>query len=312
MSKTLLASAIGLVLSANALANSYQIEASASYLNIDTNDSSANVDGAFASGTYYFSPVSTDNHPLQEAAFLSKNGSISLVDAYFKSTGGDTYQFGAQKTKYTYTDKSNTLIVSADGYLFDGLVYLGAAASHNEDKYTSTEVTTSTNPASSTKSSDSEKDSGDSWHANLGVSPMKGLLIWSGFEKDVDVAHSWNLNAKYVMEFDGKALNIQGGIGENSLAILDTSIVYPSNLRGIFAGDNESDINSAYVMGDYYFDKTFSLGVGANYIDSNDDDLNNSYMIRGQKFFSESFGLQFQYTKNSDFDTYSLGATVRF
>ncbi len=314
MYKTLLASALSLALSAHAMARDYQFEGTASYLNLEGNgDFNAKVDSSFVSGTYYFSPVKTDNHPLAEAAFLGKNSSTSLVYAYLESKGENFYQFDESDiTKFTYANKSQNLIFSADGYIFDGLIYISGTASHSEDKFTSTQENTYTNPTFTTKTTVKEKDSEDSWHANLGIAPAKGLLIWSGFEKDVDITQSWNLNAKYLVELSGKALSIQGGIGENSLAFLDAASIYPANLLNNFAGDDESDLNSAYVLGDYYFDNTFSLGLGATYIDSKHDDEDNSYIIRSRKFFTDSFSVLLQYNQSSDYYSFSIGASLRF
>lgn len=313
MYKTLLASAIGLVLSATTMANSYQFEGSASYLNSKYSDGvDAEADGLFATGTYYFSPVTTDKHPLREAAFLAKGGSASLIYAHLKTEANGFFDFSSHDAKVTVTGKNTALIFSADGYLFDGLIYVGGAATHSKSKHTSIQEDIYTNPSFSTKTTDKEEETSDIWRVNLGIAPTTGLLIWSGFEKDVDITDSWNLNAKYLIEFNSKALSLQGGIGESSLAILDTASVYPINTLGNFTGEDESGVNSAYILGDYYFDNTFSLGLGATYVDSNNDDEDNTYLIRGQKFFTDSFSVLVQYNQSSDYDSFSIGASLRF
>lgn len=316
MYKTLLASAIGLVLSATTMANSYQLEGTASYISTKYDDEDGEEDDSLlAGGTYYFSPVKTDNHPLREAAFLGKNSSASLTYISTKSTDDDSYTFGGYRYTTSDTGKISAILFGAETYLFNGLIYLGGSASHTELKNTYTvEWLNTNNPSTNGKNSVTNEESADQWRLNAGISPTHGLLIWSEFAKSVHVNHSWNLNAKYVQEFNGSALSLQGGIAQNAFAFLETGSVYPTNLKFNFSGyDNEGfDLTSAYAIADYYFDSTFSLGLGGNYYDAKDADLDSSYMIRGQKFFTDSFSVMAQYTINEEDDTYSIGASLRF
>jgi hypothetical protein len=314
MYKTLLASAIGLVLSANTMADSYQYEGTGSYVSSKTDDGEK-ADSAFVAGTYYFSAVNTENHPLREAAFLGKNSSASLIYGYTKSTDESTYTGEGYRYKTTDNDKNSSIGFAVDTYLFDGLLYLGGYASHFEQKNTYTsEWVNINNPSSNDKDSLKTKDTADLWRINVGIAPTEGLLIWSEFARSVHVNQSWNLNAKFVTEFSGHAVNFQGGIAQNAFAFLEAGNVYPTNLKFNFSGydDEGLDLTSAYAIADYYFDNTLSVGVGATYYDVKDSDLDNSYMIRGQKFFSDSFSVLLQYTTNDYDDSYSIGAAIRF
>ena len=76
-----------------------------------------------------------------------------------------------------------------------------------------------------------------------------------------------------------------------------------------FNSSENTKIKSAYVLGDYYFDKTVSLGLGVSHDDFNNDE---TYMIRGKKFFTDSFSVQAAYIKDEDSDNYSIGISMRF
>lgn len=316
MYKTLLASAVGLVLSANTMADSYQFEGAAHYLTSQENTDdvdSLDTDGLFASGTYYFAPVKTDNHPLREAAFLEKSSSVSLAYSYVKETEEYLYRSSSFRYQSTDTDKFSSVAAAAESYFFNKLIYVGAYASHGESKYSTTEETFYTNsPSLNSRETYSSKDSDDQWRFNLGVAPIDGLLIWSEFSKDVHVNHSWNLNAKYVLEFKGSALNLQGGVGQDAIAFLGGATIYPANLKSNFSGFDNLDIDAAYILGDYYFDNTFSLGLGATHADAKEYELDDTYMIRTQKFFNNSFSLLAQYVIEETQDSYSIGASIRF
>lgn len=313
MEKKLLAGAICFALSSHAMAESYQFEGNANYSTTKYDSSTLDddsIDFTSLSGVYYFSPVNTDNHPLQEAAFLEKNGAVSLSLLNSKYSYSYSYEGSFYSVENKSEDKYSAGIVALDTYLLDGWVYIGGVAAWDETKSTyKTTTTYPTSPNLNSSATDKGKNTDNTWNINLGLSPINGLLIWSEFEKDVDVSDSWNLNTKYVMEFSGSALNIQAGYGYNAFANFNTSTLYPTNIKVNFSSSENTKIKSAYVLSDYYFDQTLSLGLGVNHNDFTD---NEAYMIRAKKFFTNSFSVQAAYIKDDDADNYSIGISMRF
>jgi hypothetical protein len=317
-----LISAISLVLAAQANAQSYQFEGSANYSHDKGNKPfTSKGDQASFYGSYYFSPVTTDNHPLEEAAFLEKNSSVSLAYLNGKSTESNTYDGGFFRAKYDSESKNSVVLVSASTYLLDGLVYIGGVVSYFDTKNTNTTVVASDtfsdlNYTETTKGTESDDD----WRINLGMAPVTGLLIWSEFQKDIDVDKSWNLNAKYVLEFNGSALNIQGGLGKNAYAFLSTSFAVDTNSVKLnfvgIEGEDDEGLNSVYLIGDYYFNNTLSLGLGVSDYngdsDSGFENTDNSYLIRSKYFITETFSIQAEYLQEDFQDTFSIGAAMRF
>lgn len=119
------------------------------------------------------------------------------------------------------------------------------------------------------------------WGVKLGLTPIEGLLVWTGYYDEP--GYDLNLHAKYVID-----------LGRNNAVNLEAGFV-----------DYDED-NHAYLMGDFYFDRTFSAGVG--YLDDGDD----GYLIRTRKFFTEAISAEASYTKSDYADQLSLGASFRF
>jgi hypothetical protein len=317
MFNKVLISSISFVLASQVSAQSYQFEGSVNYTKEKAaKDYAADGDRASAYGSYYFSPVVTDNLPLQEAAFLGKNSSVSLTYTNGKSSEDDVFDDGTVRAEYGTESKSSAFILAADTYLFDGLVYVGGIAFQFKSKDTTTtkvssNIFSSLNYTETTK----EKDTDDDWHINLGVAPIKGLLIWSEFMKDIDVGNSWNLNAKYIMELNSGTLNVQGGFGKNAFAFLATPLtINTNNAKLNFAGFEDAKLNSVYLTGDYYFTNTLSVGLGVSDYASDNGfvDPDNSYLIRSKYFFTETFSIQAEYMQADLEDTFSIGASMRF
>ncbi len=121
------------------------------------------------------------------------------------------------------------------------------------------------------------------WVAKVGIAPIDGLLLTTLINED---DYEFNLQLKYVAPLGG----------ENFL-----------NLEANYAdGGDFEDQYSAYV--DFYFDRTFSLGVG--YEDDGYDD--DGYTIRTRKFFNHSFSGEAAYTKFDNYFVASVGVSLRF
>lgn len=311
MDKKLLASAICLALSYHAMAESYQFEGDANYANTKYDYfKGSNADMASISGVYYFSPVKADNHPLQEAAFLEKNSSLSLTYLSSKLSYDYSYDDNIYNIESHDTSKYSAAILAVDSYLLDGFLYIGGFIARDEEKDTSySKVIYKTTPSLNHSGTTEEKENENTWRVNLGLAPTNGLLVWSELQKDIDVNDSWNVNAKYVMEFDGRALNFQAGYGYNSNSTFTSLTIYPASMKLNFASTEEYRVVTSYILGDYYFDNTFSLGLGAINNNANNDDI---YMVRAKKFFTESFSAQAAYIKDINVDNYSVGISLRF
>jgi len=316
MYKHLFTGAIGVALSCQAMAQSYQFEGYASYSKSNPDYDygyDSDLDLASVAGTYYFSPVSTDRHPLQEASFFAKSSSLSFSYVGVKAESNYGYEDDYIREEFHYTSRISSFVIAAETYVFNDLIYLGGLVAHSKEKQTDTSTFYSdTYSYSNGTRTYTDRDSSNDWRVNLGIAPTEGLLIWSEFKKDVDISDSWNLNTKYVMEFNASALNIEGGIAKNAYSTFadSTTLLYPSSMKLNFNESDDMNINSIYVVGDYYFDKTLSLGIGANR--SSVRHVNESYLIRGQKFFTDKFSVLLQYTTGEEIENYSIGASLRF
>lgn len=311
MDKKILSSVICFALSSHAMAESYQFEVNAGYVHTKDTDSSGDKSHTAAiAGVYYFSPVKTDNHPLQEAAFLEKNGSLSLSYSSTKDSSDSYYEDSFFVVESHDNSKYSAAVLAVESYFFDDFLYVGGLISESKSEVTNNSTfvyKTNTNYNSTDKYQTDDTD--NAWRVNLGIAPINNLLVWSEFQKDIDVNESWNINAKYVMEFDGSALNLQAGYGYNSFAFLSSSAIYPNNIQLNFAGVEDWKIKSGYIVGDYYFDNTLSLGLGVNHDNFIKDEI---YMVRAKKFFTDSFSVQAAYIKDIYEDNYSIGVSMRF
>lgn len=268
------------------------------------------------SGTYYFAPVKTAGHPIAEAAFLGRNSSLSLALTRDENDENERvdYSFGYEKTNYN--SKETEAIVGGETYVFDNFLYLAGyvvdTAAKDKVSYT---YTPSSNLQSIYTDSYSYEDSDNLIHMNLGLAPAPGLLIWSEFDENSDDYSGRNLNAKYVMEFGGSALNIQGGVGKNSATSLFATSLTPDAVRLNFISI-DYDLTSAYILSDFYFTDSLSLGVGASHINIDNlrsaYDFDDVYMIRGQVFIADQVSIRASILKDDAEDSFHLGASVNF
>src|SRR6187549_1729337 len=129
---------------AAALADDYRFEVKGTFDRLSTDD---NFDIAALAGTWYFAPVSTDNVPLAEAAFLGRASSLSAVAAQAEFLGTHT---NAQRASVGY-------------YIPGTMFYAGAGVSHDEDIYLFSSTTVLTEYRTN-------------WSGTLGIAPLDGLL----------------------------------------------------------------------------------------------------------------------------------------
>lgn len=157
-----------------ALAEPYQFEIDARYTEMDT----ASVIGA--GGRYYYNVVDTRDHPLAEAAFLEKAGSVSV------NTNRLIFDSDSPATQVT--------TITAD-YFFPDTKFYAAVFGRSR--------TSDGAPANFRSPVNTRNDLG----ITLGVVPIEGLLLTNSFSKD---GRLFSPRAKYVRPLRGEtALSIE-------------------------------------------------------------------------------------------------------
>ena len=122
----------------------------------------------------------------------------------------------------------------------------------------------------------------DDWFTTVGITPIDGLLLTTSYSNDA--GYDANLEAKYVTDIGGgQFINLQAAVVD-----LDDGTL-------VSAG------------GDYYFDRTFSVGGMITDYDGSTD-----YTLRTRKFFSENFSGDLAYTDTDGGNEVTLGVNFRF
>lgn len=227
MKKLFLAASIS-CLSFNALAENYQTELAAGYLDFDV------ADGFVLGAQYHFSQVDTSNKPLAEASFLDRSSNIALaytdIEDFDATVIGAEFYLNSFYIAPTYTNPS-----VGDGVFAAAIGYVG-----------------------------------DGWR-----------VITTVPEEDYEL----NIDFKYVTKLSGDDfINFEAGYADG----------------GDFSDDTIT------VVGDYYFDETFS--VGALLVNADDTDFG----LRINKFFTSKFSAGAQFVSGDEVDTFSLDVAVRF
>lgn len=120
------------------------------------------------------------------------------------------------------------------------------------------------------------------WGVRLGVTPLAGLRVWTVYWDEP--GYDANIHAKYVVPLGGgNFLNVEGGYSD-----------YDAH-------------DEFYLAGDFYFDRTFSVGAGFK-----DHDYDDGFMLRARKFFTPEISGQLEFTKWDNADVISVGASFRF
>ncbi len=120
------------------------------------------------------------------------------------------------------------------------------------------------------------------WFTTIGITPIDGLLVTTDYYHDA--GYDANIHAKYVTDIgNGQFINVEAGLADS----------------------DEGTIT--HIGGDYYIDRTFS--VGAEIVDGDSD---TDYTLRTRKFFSENFSGELSYTDSDNDNAIRLGLAVRF
>lgn len=228
-----------------ALAQDYQFEIGAAYIDFDY-DAGGSEDFFGVYGEYHFQPVRVGNNPLAEAAFINRSSNV--------------YVGGVRDLDILYG--------GVDFYIPDTMFYVGAEFLRED-----------------LDNRDSYNDVG----VRLGLTPAAGLLIWTQYWDEP--GYDANIHAKYVMPMGGGTfLNIEGGYTD-----------------GDEIGGEKN--NTLTADADFYFDQTFSVGVG---FADNDGEVEDAFTLRTRKFFTNEISGQLAYTKSDYYDQIIIGASFRF
>lgn len=263
--------AVLLLPAANGLADEYQWELDAHFHQTDT--STTDIDNMSVSGTYYFSPVETRDHPLAEAAFLERRSSLSVRQSRVDRSSRD-HEITTELGSYTIRGMDSTIDttdVSAEVYVPGDLFYVGLTARRFD------------------YGSASPFSSNTTWNASLGLTPIEGLLVYSSFYEDQDLDESWNLNAKYVFDHFGPTLAIRANYDYSDFGQDQASLAL-----------------------DYYIDRTLSVGYRRSEGVGSGPRLEDSHQLTVRKFFTDRWSLSGFYYDVVELDGFGVEAAIRF
>lgn len=207
-------------------------------------------------GQLYFSPVSTDGVPLGAAAFLNQASGVYAFTARTESGPSE-----AQNGLF-YEQKYNQNGLGLELYVPHTILYFAAGYSHF--------------------GGDLADAIGSVYYIEAGLTPLKGMVITTGYTEDVD--YEPNVDATYVF-----------GIGNNQA--LNFQLSYDSY-------DDFDDTYSASV--EFYFTRYTSLWFG--YYDEGDGE--NSQRLFVTQFFSERVFGAISVTDEAEEDSYSAYIAV--
>ena len=275
-----------LLLSTNSLAEqSYQSEFSGVYQKIDLEDTSAEF--SIISAKMFFSPVTTDNKPLEEAAFLNKSSSLTLKYQQLKYKA-DSFEYSGPLVNINYITQANAFIVGA--YFLKHDYDTGSelfTTDHKENGITVGKYLNSSTTVNFTYSKSKTE------------SRLTGTDLAISFEND-----RYILSLKTIQSPDTNSFYSLGASFE--LSQYDSPI-------------NE-DSRRLNLHGRYYFTRFTSLGASASFISSDNlAEEDKSLKIIATHFFSPkiSFNAGFEkyFTDDNlaeDYDSVSFGIMARF
>lgn len=263
-----------------AIAQDYQADIELNYNELNYDDFYDETTTYNLTGRYYFSSVETRNHPLAEAAFLEKSNNITA--SYINHNVEFAHWLNSFSIVEDYNNQQ-TYAASIQYYLPNTPLFLSVGATQTEGNlFSSYSGEPAGEPPVISLYVIEEKDL--SWLGSLGVTPIDGLLVWTDVEEDVSFDDSWNLNAKYVKELGTQAINLEARYTD------------------------EKNAYHAEIAGDFYLDRTLSIGASYSFYDYDDSD---QYTVRARKFFTSVFSLQALAFRSDDVDGFALGLDYR-
>lgn len=123
------------------------------------------------------------------------------------------------------------------------------------------------------------------WMVGVGLTPLDGLRVRLRYSDDADV---WALDGKYVFVADGYTFNLEAGAAR---------------------GD---DFKAYSVGGDFYIDRTWSVGGEWIYEDFDVGGSSRGYELRTRKFITTNLSLGLAFLKESDAKTWTGSVGFRF
>lgn len=170
--------------------------------------------------------------------------------------------------------KNSTYGIAGEYYVPNSQFYLGAGVARNEVSLKNTPVDQKTTL----------------YNAEVGYLPAPGLLVAVGVQgydvKDGSDGADPTLRAKYVTQVGQHDVNLEA--------------------RGVFGSNNNRQY---YVGGDYYIDKTFSVGADYTKDKSLDQD---QWGITAKKFIYQNLSVDGRIGFGDNYNTYTLGGSYRF
>lgn len=218
---------------AAALADDYRFEVTGTFdRDMRSED---DLDVAALAGTWYFAPVSTDNVPLAEAAFLGRASSLSAIAAQVDLLGNHLNGGGASV-----------------GYYIPGtMFYAGVGVSRDEDLIFLSSTTALTEYRTT-------------WSGTLGIAPLDGLLLTTDFQEH---GYDPNITARYVGKlpnnhFYAGSVNLadHGGYDGTSFG-LDFDYYFDDSTSVGLGFDDV--LNRWELRGEKFFSKSWAAGVSA-------------------------------------------------
>lgn len=204
-----------------------------------SDDSAGDLDTATLSGTWYFAPVSTDNVPLAEAAYLGRASFLS---------GGLAFS--------DFLDQTLDAQAVNVGYYIPGTMFFaGVGATRIEQINALSPVVV--------------KEYDTRWFGTLGVAPLDGLLVTTDFREH---GYDPNITARYVGKlpndhfYAGRVNIAEGEFGGTQYGLdFDYYFDDSTSLGASFDdGDNRLDGgNRLELRAEKFFSKSWAAGVSA-------------------------------------------------
>lgn len=271
-------------------AHAYQAEVNIGYEYSDIEDLS-DLDTLFINGKYYLEPVTAENAPLAEAAFLSKASNLGM--GYVNASGNIQEEVGYYPFDTIKLDLDlNVLGVSGEFFIPNSQFYV--AGSLNRTKL------------SAKFAGYEESETNNGYAFELGYLPVNGLLLTAGLAKE-------NFDPVQIATY-GLTPNLlnAAAVDEDSAVSLRAKYVaqageFYTNFEGLaYFGDE-----TTYRFGaDLYLDPTLSIGVSI--ANSTAEDSETIFSVQAQKFFTPSIAVGVQYITLDGADSAGIHGTFRF
>ncbi len=259
---------LGFLLTGPALAkDSYQYEVAGHWFKSDTDYTEVN--GYSLTGEMYFSPVNTKDHPLAEAYFLERIGSVGITASKLDVE----MSFANSATQYTGDSKSFGLHVA---YTQPNLPYLFLAGYTKSDFGYDAPL--------------SIDSSADVFFVGAGYYIMDNVLVGINYQQlDADLGSGNNQTDKRYSVYGKQVRELQNNTAYNILIGLD--IIESESAAQTY------DNWELEVSGDYYFTNFISIGAGLGiHRGDEESEEGNEYTLNNKAYFNRNVGVELSYS----------------